>query len=47
MDTVMDEDGTIEDDAAAQYARLFDEMGIAPPPALAAQLGAVAQPGFA
>jgi charged multivesicular body protein 2A len=47
MDIVTDEDGTIEDDAAAQYARLFDEMGIAPPPALAAQIGAGAQAGFA
>jgi charged multivesicular body protein 2A len=40
IDMGLDTDGTIEDDTAAQYAKIFEEMGLPVPPAIAGQVGA-------
>jgi charged multivesicular body protein 2A len=39
IDMGLDTEGTVEEEAAAQYAQIFQEMGIPMPPQLAAQAG--------
>ena len=42
MDDLWDDQGDMEDETAAQYAKIFNEMGIQMPPALAAQMDGAA-----
>jgi charged multivesicular body protein 2A len=44
MDMIMDEDGTLEEDTAAQYAKIFSEIGVPMPPQVAASLAGDAVP---
>jgi charged multivesicular body protein 2A len=40
IDMALDTDGTLEEDTAAQYAKIFQDMGMAVPPQIAAQISA-------
>ena len=46
MDDLWDDEGDIEEESAAAYAQIFNEIGVAMPPALAAQVGAASPTGI-